>query len=529
MDQSLLEEIINRDPNKRRVSFEAAVAVCIAFNEVRKKEVIAVPYSPNGLSPDFLRLWSWLQTRHLKLALDFPEKHYGLLAAWYPGTFSFLSNAPINGIREIRKIRDKRQASKFECRADALIREFNEMSMVQKPDRAGAANVVASAGEPTTPTQYNGQQVQIARANDFPPLRAALGGLAMGGADEVPKNAVGNREATWRRHAAKVVLALFEAYCASPTPKLDGRHLSAFRAMSQNLQPGCIQQAQDALETTLNMLLEIVPEFACVREVIESRNCATGEVKTTIDEAQILFVSAEPRSPRLFLPAAEEQQVLQAQLEPRGRGLTLQNMLDSYVQAQALEQHDIVSHVTVGDCVIVAINQPFKRVPYFVCLEPVVVLGGRRFFVAGVLILHFHHFTTVLSVNGKWFVFNDQRETPELISNVELLLAKHATDIRLVVLRTVDDEKCHAITNFPNLGNSCYMNAILQLLFHCDPYMEAISRVATLKHKLELNERPKKFVPPTLQVISEARNVISRGMRCDMFFRKTHFISCSTR
>jgi hypothetical protein len=370
----------------------------------------------------FLQVWAWLQARAQRLSMDFPEFHYGDLSRWYPAEFAWLqqSRAAMANLRQLP--------------------------------------VVAPAVPPTAPSTT-------------PPIApSTTPHAASPTAPPAVKSPPPIKTRPWNRAFAKAVLRLFHEYRACANPMLHNGAFDACRAhiASRVLQ---IKDAQDALETSCDLLLDLVPAFARAREITTSTRVATGKCTTTLRHTQLLWLAAT--------------------------GGSLQASVDAYSAEEAVEGgfRRRIRIAVDGQTALIMVNQPYVAPFHPLAFEPVVVINGQRFTLAGALLLCNGHFTALALVGGAWVLFNDQRAAAEPVPDVDEFLQRMSTDVRLVVMRAGADVQCPMSVNMPNLGNSCYINAVLQLLFHCDDF------VAHLERELRMTdtERATRALPALLE------------------------------
>ena len=263
-----------------------------------------------------------------------------------------------------------------------------------------------------------------------------------------------------------MVLTLFHAYRACDGPKLSGEALLGFRDQMQ-AHVSELQDVQDPVQTTLDVMLDLVPTFARVRELKHTLRIPSGERRATLCESQVVWAAAV--------------------------GESLQSSLDAYCAEERVNEGCVRRfEVTVtGDTAFVLLNTAMNTV----CAlrhEPLVTLGGRLFRTAGFLLLAHGHCTTLVNVGPGWVLFNDLRPGGDVVEDLAAFLNQHAWAVRVVMLRASPDVLCPMLTNLPHFRNSCYMNAVLQLLFHCDDFVQ------NLEHELEMtdDERAERSLVP---------------------------------
>jgi hypothetical protein len=271
------------------------------------------------------------------------------------------------------------------------------------------------------------------------------------------------------------LLDLFTLYSRAESASCLPR--AAFDALRDHIQSRMrgqnIGDMQDATENLLDMLLSLAPAFARLVEVTMSENLSTGEQRQTARHSQFLV-----------LPIG-------------GLQTMLQDVVDRYQQVELVEgkfRQQVTIRTTCDTLFIVG-----NPAPDLLALGPSrhdnglpnitrgVTIDCKRYYPTGMLLWTHSHFTALVRVAlDAWVFFNDQQPQPTVVAHSHLknfLTGLHDVVFRALVLRTRLTTHAVPATNLPNFANNCYINSMLQLLFHCESFIEALRNEARLSNE----------------------------------------------
>lgn len=414
------------------VDFASATRVVGTFNAAQARVTIPVPASADRvhLPRDmiFLQIWTRLQGVHRKLAHDFPASLYHYLYAAYPSIFPFLS-------------RHYSQRVPTAFYADPEHGNDHERCLGKNDDEA------------TEPTRSEHR-----RSNELSNRSDVHAGDQRDERSKEPRaRESAEVDGPRARSFGAVVLRLFEAYEACVRPSLPVEFLTEFRNAVQRMNPAQrIVEPQDALELVLYSMLAQSPAFARLTELTMSFNEKTKEQTISARDSQFAILAARA---------------------------TLQETFDAYQSHEDIPgfKRDI-RFAHTSDVLFAVINQPYGQSPVRLNLLPnSVLVAGRNFSLAGVVFLHSGHFcVAVETLPAQWVFFNDLQPAPQHIPDFTEFCAHlpEGTERVLMLVATSGTTMCGTpiCVNLPNVSNSCYMSAILQLLFHCAPYLDSLRR-----------------------------------------------------
>lgn len=210
---------------------------------------------------------------------------------------------------------------------------------------------------------------------------------------------------------------------------------SAMLPLSQMINAS--RMPQDGEERVLRVLLELVPTFAQAVEVAITHNKKTRFQATT---TQTLIMAAK-------------EGPLQHTVNAHQRVEFLPDCSRQLVVSQAsatvflLLNHADAVAVQYGPC----------------------VLANAVYTPTGFLLLRKGHYTALVETVVGWFLCDDLRASCEPVANASVFLARiDPSAVRLVVLVRQDVGVSHGPrpVNLTNVGNSCALSAVLQLLMH---------------------------------------------------------------
>jgi hypothetical protein len=221
-----------------------------------------------------------------------------------------------------------------------------------------------------------------------------------------------------------------------------------------------VNNPQDALEMTLNLLLSLDPKLGRISERVSIETRATGE--------------------RRLISTNDVQVVYLANCEK-----TLQGCLDALQTPSPISA--TISHVVELTRASATVFVVFQKPGDVLQLDSAeqVVIDDARFGLAGVLMHVCGHFTTALRGQGtEWIICNDTSAACETIPDLASYMRKiGSTSIRGIMLRKLHKIRpATNVVNFTNISNSCYMSSILQLMFHCGKYVTRLQTKPSAKN-----------------------------------------------
>jgi hypothetical protein len=286
---------------------------------------------------------------------------------------------------------------------------------------------------------------------------------------------------------AKAVLDLFMKYSTTNSQKLPASETINFRsALRHKLRTKKVDlsKAQDALATTLYELLSLVPQFARVTELTEQVTYSSTKESTKARKART---------------TAKDTQIVNLAVQSPPRS-SLQDCVDAYQTLETISvfqdgkperEHRITFHAP-GATLLVTMNQPHNQDPRPLLLtgDDHVSVDGLDFRVVGILFVACEHFTAMVCKPKSWVIFNDLMPAVQQVPDFQSQYKKfNPVHVRLLVLcrepatgrgksfaKPPDGLGC---VNMSNIGNSCYISSIIQLLFHCTDYVDELRRGTT--------------------------------------------------
>jgi hypothetical protein len=259
-----------------------------------------------------------------------------------------------------------------------------------------------------------------------------------------------------------ILLDLFEQYKQCKLRRLSvGALLPLSAEMQRSLKARAakerVDQPQDALETTLDLLLSILPKYGRVTESVTITDAITGHTRqVSKKDTQVIYVV------------------------PQG-AKTLQSCIDRFELPTAINAtHTHCMTFEQPDATLFLLfNEPGGD--YELRANEIVVIAKQRFQIAGLLLYSCRHYSTLLRKDyDTWILCNDLSVSCDNVQNFSAFIAQVGLkSVRGIVLRRADkpfSHGLHEVVNFTNKDNSCYMSAILQLMFNCGSYMKRLAK-----------------------------------------------------